>query len=64
MDEESLCATLKSDKLCSSDIEQVMGLVSKGRYSEACKVHYTARVGLVVQSQDEEKPTDKVLYST
>ena len=58
MDRESLCVTLESDKLCSSDIEQVMELVSKGRYSEACRRHHTARVGLVNQSLDGEKPND------
>lgn len=60
MDKESLCATLESDKLCSNDIEQVMELAGKGRYSEACKAHHTARVGLVIQSLDGEKPDDKV----
>ena len=60
MNRESLCATLESDKLCSRDIEQVMELASKGRYSEACKAHHTARVGLVIQTLDGEKPNDKV----
>lgn len=56
-DKESLRATLKSDKLCSSDIEQVVRLVSRGRYSEACRAHHTSRVGLVIQSCDDgEKP--------
>ena len=58
MDEESLRDTLETDKLCSSDREQVIQLVSKGRYSEACRTHHTARVGMVVQSYDEEKPID------
>lgn len=52
LDKESLCSTLQSDKLCSRDIEQVMQLVDKGRYTEACRAHHTARVGLVVQSHD------------
>ena len=60
LDEESLGATLESDKLCSSDIEQVVQLVSKGRCSEACRAHYKARVGMVVQSYDEEKHNDEV----
>ena len=63
MDRESLCATLESDKLCSSDIEQVMELVSKGRYSEACRRHHTVRVSLVNQSLDGEKPNEKVNIS-
>ena len=63
LDEESLCDTLESDKLCSSDVEQVIQLVGKGRYSVACRAHYTARVGMVVQSYDEEKPTDHKVTS-
>ena len=58
LDEENLRDTLESDKLCSNDVEQVVQLVRKGRYSEACKAHFTARVGMVVQSYDEEKPID------
>lgn len=54
---------LKSDKLLGSDVEQVMQLVSKGRYSEACRLHHTARVDLVTHTQ-QPPVNHKVMHSS